>query len=134
MMTLTFSGANDLELGGVISGPGSLLVDTEFGGETLTLSGQNTYEGGTTLTEGTIVVGNDSALGDAEMSVLTVDGASGIQSDNDDRVIANQISLDAALTFSGASDLQLSGAISGMAWALPAVPLAGDGSHRRGDS
>ena len=117
LMTLTFSGANDLQLGGVISGLGGLAVDTEFGGETLTLSGQNTYEGGTTLTEGTIVLGNDSALGDAdaEMSVLTVDGAGGIQSDDDDRVLANEITLEATgtLTFSGSNDLQITGEISG---------------------
>jgi len=115
MMTLTFSGDSDLELSGVISGLGGLAVDTEFGGETLTLSGQNTYEGGTTLTEGTIVLGNDNALGDADMSILTVNGAGGIQSDDDDRVIANEITLDltGTLTFSGANDLQITGEISG---------------------
>jgi autotransporter-associated beta strand protein len=54
---------------GDISGPGGL---TKSGDGTLTLSGTNTYAGGTTFQEGTISIGADSRLGDS--GGLTFDG------------------------------------------------------------
>ncbi|WP_283810669.1 autotransporter-associated beta strand repeat-containing protein, partial [Bradyrhizobium sp. S69] len=47
-------------------GPGSISVNTT---RTLTLTGANTYSGGTTLTAGTISVGNSSALGSGTLSM-----------------------------------------------------------------
>jgi autotransporter-associated beta strand protein len=51
---------------GPISGDGSLL---KIGGSALTLSGNNTYSGGTTTTNGTLVVNSDSALGTGTLTV-----------------------------------------------------------------
>ncbi len=110
--TLTFSGANDLELLGVIGGDGSLHVNTDADDVTLILQGQNLYSGGTTLTRGTILISSQSALGIGD---LTVDGNGSIQSDADGLDVTNDISIAAttSLTFSGASNLGLSGVISG---------------------
>ncbi len=110
--TLTFSGANDLELLGVIGGDGSLHVNTDADDVTLMLSGLNLYSGGTTLTRGTILISSASALGTGD---LTVAGNGSIQSDADGLDVTNNISIAdlTSLTFSGASNLGLTGVISG---------------------
>jgi len=108
---LTVSGASNLTLGGIISGTGSLVTNMTADADTLTLSGTNTYEGGTTLTKGTIILGNNAALGTAG---LTLGGDGTLQSDNDNRSVNNTIANGGhILTVSGASDLALGGVISG---------------------
>jgi autotransporter-associated beta strand protein len=47
---------------GTISGPGGGLI--KVGSGTLTLSGSNSYTGGTTITSGTLSISNDNNLGD----------------------------------------------------------------------
>jgi len=62
-------GSNDLDstFGGVINGSGSL---TKLGAGNLTLSNANTYSGGTTVTQGTLSVGNRvSATGSGPVAV-----------------------------------------------------------------
>ena len=58
---LVFNRSDEVTYGGIVSGSGSL---AQFGTGTLTLSGMNTYIGGTFLNEGVIAVAFDHALGD----------------------------------------------------------------------
>tara|TARA_Y100001933_G_scaffold265275_1_gene339428 strand:+ start:25828 stop:37062 length:11235 start_codon:yes stop_codon:yes gene_type:complete len=100
---LTVIGDNDTTLSGVISGTGAL-SKSEDG--TLTITGTNTYTGNTTLSGGTILVGNDLAFG----STGTLNLAGGtLQSDNDTRTIANDLSISGDFATSG-NILTLSGA------------------------
>ncbi|WP_147432362.1 beta strand repeat-containing protein [Pararobbsia silviterrae] len=55
---LAVSGANDLTLSGAIIGVGSIFVF----GPTVTLSGVDTYTGGTTIEEGTLAIGAGGSL------------------------------------------------------------------------
>lgn len=57
---LTVLGSNDLTLGGTVAGAGRLL---KAGAARFALMGANTYSGGTELQAGTLVVGNNAALG-----------------------------------------------------------------------
>jgi autotransporter-associated beta strand protein len=118
---LTILGASDTIIDGIISGGGSV---TKVDGGTLMLNGANTYTGGTALSAGTIVLGNDAALG---TGTLTVTGDGTIESDDDDRTVANTINLalGTTLTVAGANDLRLDGGIVGFG-ALVIDLAAGD--------
>ena len=63
---LTVAGSNDLTLNNVVSGTGSLTKD---GPANLTLANANTYSGGTVLNNGTITVGNNTALGTGSLAL-----------------------------------------------------------------
>ncbi|GAB5559415.1 MAG: hypothetical protein SynsKO_10620 [Synoicihabitans sp.] len=69
--TLTSGDVNDTAFSGVISGTGGF---TKAGSGTLTLSGTNTYSGGTSINAGTIQLGADDVL--SNLTAVTV-GASG---------------------------------------------------------
>jgi autotransporter-associated beta strand protein len=58
---LTIGGGSSTTFSGAIIGTGGSLVKT--GSATLTLSGVNTFTAGTTLSQGTIQVGNNQAFG-----------------------------------------------------------------------
>jgi autotransporter-associated beta strand protein len=71
---LTTGGANlDTEVSGVISGTGGSLVKTGDG--IFTLTGQNTYTGGTTIIDGTLNANSTMALGTGS---VVVDGTSSV--------------------------------------------------------
>lgn len=57
---LTTGDATDTEFSGIISGTGGVIKE---GTGTFTLSGMNTYSGGTTLNDGVLLVGMDQNLG-----------------------------------------------------------------------
>lgn len=110
--TLTVSGASNLTLSGVIADGAAAGALTKSGNSTLTLSGNNTYSGGTTLNANSmLILGHNSALG---TGTLALGGDGTIQSDNDSRSVTNAIAIGGnALTVSGSSNLILSGVISG---------------------
>lgn len=103
---LNVGGTQDLILGGVISGTGPL---TKTGATNLTLSGANTFSGGTVLNAGTLTLGSAGALGSG---TLTVGGAGTLVSGGA-YSFGNNITLNADLTVAGNNNLMLGGAING---------------------
>ncbi|MFG1452865.1 autotransporter domain-containing protein [Xanthobacter sp. V2C-8] len=93
--TLVFNRADDITYSGVISGTGTLL---KAGAGTLVLTGSNTYAGGTTITAGTLQIGNGGTSG----------------------WIAGDVANAGALAFERADDITYSGAISGTGTLLKA--------------
>lgn len=84
----TFLTDADLLASGSISGPGALV---KHGAATLTLTGNNTYTGGTTISTGTLLIGNGGASGS----------------------ILGDVTVDGVLAFNRADALTFGGAISG---------------------
>ncbi len=84
----TFLTDADLLAGGPISGPGTL---TKQGAATLTLTGNNSYTGGTTIDAGTLQIGNGGTSGN----------------------IVGDVTDNGVLAFNRSAALSFSGAISG---------------------
>jgi autotransporter-associated beta strand protein len=107
-VTLSFDGNGSTTVDGIISGAGGGVVKSGIGA--LTLNGANTHDT-TELAGGVIIVGDDAALG---TGVFTVSGNGSVFSDDDSRVIGNDVVIDSGirLTVSGANDLELAGNIS----------------------
>ena len=108
--TLNFGAAGSggaLTLNGTISGAGGISL---AGAPGVTLNGANTFTGGFNLGAGTLTVGNDTALGQAG---VTVSGPSSLEA-NQAVSLANDFRLNAALAVGGANDLALNGAITGL--------------------
>ena len=93
----------------MISGTGIL---RRLGTGITTLTGNNTYSGGTIL-GGTLILGHDNALGTGTLN-MDSSGDPTLQSNNDARSISNAIALGGnGLTVSGANNLALGGVVSG---------------------
>lgn len=72
--TLTVSGVGDIALGGNLDGAGAL---TKTGADTLTLTGTDKYTGGTTINNGTLLLGSNTALpSGGDVSIAAANGAS----------------------------------------------------------
>ncbi|HWA84639.1 MAG TPA: autotransporter-associated beta strand repeat-containing protein, partial [Opitutus sp.] len=84
--------------GDIISGTGSAIVKNGAG--TLSLQGNvaNTFDGGFTLNDGTVSIGNNASLGTGTLTL-----AGGTLSASKDKVIANALDLTGAATISGTS-------------------------------
>ncbi len=68
--TLTFNQANiDATVANIITGSGAIKVDDGGSGHILTLSGANSYTGGTTVTRGALVVQNSASLGSGVLAL-----------------------------------------------------------------
>lgn len=95
-------------LGGNLSSSGGSLE--KLGDGTLALTGNNSYNGGTKLTLGTLQVGNNSALGTGGITFSTVT----LQAINGDVSLANAATLTTSvgLTVSGSNNLTLSGGLT----------------------
>jgi outer membrane autotransporter protein len=65
--SLAFDRTDPVTFSGVISGTGSL---SQLGTGTLTLTGANTYRGGTAIDRGTLIVDNAEALGSGNVAVI----------------------------------------------------------------
>jgi fibronectin-binding autotransporter adhesin len=99
---VTFDGAGALTSdSGVISGTGGLIKND---GGTVTLSGANTYSGGTTINNGTLNANDDDALGTA-----AVDLAGGTLGSTNSSSVANTISITGD---SGLNGITTTGAIT----------------------
>ncbi|UVN47047.1 autotransporter domain-containing protein [Pseudomonas mosselii] len=106
MGDLTVLGSNDLTLGGTVGGTGRLL---KAGLARFALMGANTYSGGTELQAGTLVVGNNAALGTGGLEVTgnaNLDSASAV-------TLANPVNVSGVLNVLGTNDLHLAGVLSG---------------------
>src|SRR5690606_30751412 len=115
----TFETRADLTLSGTVDGAGAL---AKTGDGTLTLSGDNTYEGGTTVFGGVLSVSADANLGDAS-GAPSFDGGT----------LRNTAAFDSARevtllpgggTFETGADLTLSGIVGGAG----ALTKTGDGT------
>jgi len=103
---LTIAGSNAMDLNGTVSGAGGLIKN---GAANLTLSGVNSYAGGTLLNAGGLIVGNGAALGSGTLAV----GGAATLDNTQALALANNIALNAGLTVQGSQDLTLNGNISG---------------------
>ncbi|HTJ93984.1 MAG TPA: autotransporter domain-containing protein, partial [Pararobbsia sp.] len=104
--TLTLGGGADGTYSGTLSGTGGLVKE---GAGTQALLSANTYSGGTTLAGGTLVVGNNAALGTGGLTVAapaTLDATTAV-------TLANPVALDATLTAGGSANLTLANTVSG---------------------
>jgi fibronectin-binding autotransporter adhesin len=75
----------------LVDGSGTSLL--KVGGGTLTLSGVNTYSGGTTVAEGTLVAASNNALGAGAVTVDNTAGRNAILQINSGVTLANTVTL-----------------------------------------
>jgi fibronectin-binding autotransporter adhesin len=107
---LIFNRSDAVSFGGVISGTGSV---TKLAADTLTLTGSNTYSGGTALKGGQITVGHNTALGSGP---LIMDEGTTLGFGIDGLSLANAVVLTGTrdpIIDTGAFTETLSGVISG---------------------
>ena len=104
---LTIGGTGNTTInGGIINGSGGV---TKTGTGTLTLAGTNTYSGATTISDGTLQVGNGGTTGTLGTGNVTNDSKLVINRSNA-ITVSNLISGTGSLTKSGTNTLTLSGA------------------------
>jgi autotransporter-associated beta strand protein len=102
--TFTVNTSATLNVSAVVSGGVGL---SKSGMGTLVLSAANTYSGGTTLTAGTLTVGNNTALGTGGLTLIT--GTLG--STGTAITLANPVTLNGNITLAGSVGLTFNSAI-----------------------
>ncbi|WP_176037873.1 autotransporter-associated beta strand repeat-containing protein [Brucella tritici] len=106
--TLEFASNGTHDFSGVISGTGSVVQSGA--GSTITLSGRNTYGGGTSITAGTLAISEDDNLGTGGLTIAN----GGVLQLNDSFAFTHAVVLDAGGTIdTGANDNTLAAVISG---------------------
>jgi autotransporter-associated beta strand protein len=101
---LRFNRSNDLTYSGNISGSGTL---TKLGTGTLTLSGSNSYTGGTTVSAGALQIGNGGVTGSVSGNITN--NASLVFNRSDNLSFPGLISGNGTLTKLGSNTLTLTG-------------------------
>ena len=102
---LAFDRSDNVTFGGVVSGTGSL---SQLGAGTLTLTGANTYTGGTTISAGALQIGDGDATGSIVGDVVDNGALAFDRSDN--VTFGGVISGTGSLSQLGAGTLTLTGA------------------------
>ncbi len=106
--TLTVNNTAGVSLQGGVRESGGARVLTKAGSGTLVLPVANTYSGGTTLSAGTLVVGDNAALG---MGTLTVKGGT-LSATGGALSLANTVTLGGNFTVGGSQALTFTGAVT----------------------
>ncbi|MCB1275036.1 autotransporter-associated beta strand repeat-containing protein, partial [Prosthecobacter sp.] len=123
--------ANTATVSGVISNSvgGTPAGFVKVGSGTLRLTQSNTFNGGLTVSAGTLAVGNDNALGTGD---LKLSGGT-LQADGAARTVANNVVIATSSTIAGSQTLTLSGVISGSSTLTKSntsvVILSGDNTY-----
>ncbi|AMW83886.1 autotransporter [Pseudomonas yamanorum] len=104
--TLAFDHSDPYAFGGVISGAGAL---NQMGSGTLVLTGENTYTGGTSITAGTVQVGDGGTTGSLLGDVATSTGTTLAFDHSDPYAFGGVISGNGALSQIGTGTLSLTG-------------------------
>lgn len=112
--TLTAGNADDTTFSGVISETSAVMPGSfvKQGAGTLTLTGANTYTGTTTISAGTLQLGNGGATGALSGTTAIVNNAALLVNRSDALTMGNTISGTGTLTKMGTGTLTLSGANS----------------------
>ena len=110
---------NVIQIDGIVSGSGSLLVNAQLAASRVILNGSNSYTGSTTINSGTLVVGNSSALGNNAALIVNTTGldlngfsaTAGALSGSSTGVILSSVAGAARLTTTSTSNSTYAGSI-----------------------
>jgi autotransporter-associated beta strand protein len=98
---------NNVVLSSALSGSGAL---TKTGAGTLSLTAANTYGGGTTISDGTLILGDGGTTGSVTGNI--VNNSALVFNRSNSATYAGNISGTGSLTLTGAGDVQLDGVMS----------------------
>jgi len=126
-----------IEVSGTISGAGGLVIDGAAANSRVLISSSNSYTGGTTITTGTLTVGNGFALGNGGFLAVNTNGLDlngqalsvGALSGSSSGVIQSSVAGAASLTTTAATDSTYNGTIiNGNGSAVVGLTKAGVGA------